>query len=225
MKSTREEIYNLMTPEFKLPQVAESLQDFVVAEDIQGYTNYEIHNAVRNSLIEIGEDPDRQGLVKTPDRVARMYDELTAGYSTDHVKLINGALFDVEYNEPVLVKDIEFYSLCEHHMLPFFGRAYVAYIPNGKVIGLSKIPRIVEMFARRLQVQERMTAEIAQFIQETLNPKGVAVLIEGSHMCAMMRGVKKSQTSMTTTRMLGAYENDAYLRSEFLAHVSRQHTD
>jgi len=214
-----------MTPEFKLPQVAESLQDFVVAEDIQGYTNYGIHNAVRNILIEIGEDPDRQGLVKTPDRVARMYDELTAGYSTDHVKLINGALFDVDYNEPVLVKDIEFYSLCEHHMLPFFGRAYVAYIPNGKVIGLSKIPRIVEMFARRLQVQERMTAEIAQFIQETLNPKGVAVLIEGSHMCAMMRGVKKSQTSMTTTRMLGAYENDAYLRSEFLAHVSRRHTD
>jgi GTP cyclohydrolase I len=123
------------------------------------------------------------------------------------------------------VKDIEFYSLCEHHMLPFFGRAYVAYIPDGKVIGLSKIPRIVDMFARRLQVQERMTAEIAQFLQETLNPKGVAVLVEGAHMCAMMRGVKKSQTSMSTTTMLGAFKDDPVLRSEFLAQVARVRRD
>jgi GTP cyclohydrolase I len=184
-----------------------------------------IEDAVRGILLTIGEDPERQGLMKTPDRVARMYDELTAGYRTDPVKLINGALFDVDYSEMVLVKDIEFYSLCEHHMLPFFGRAYVAYIPDGKVIGLSKIPRIVEMFARRLQVQERMTAEIAQFLQDTLNPKGVAVLVEGAHMCAMMRGVKKSQASMSTTTMLGAFKDDPVLRSEFLAQVARVRRD
>lgn len=184
-----------------------------------------IEGAVRDILLSIGEDPQRQGLVKTPDRVARMYDELTAGYRTDPEKLINGALFDVDYSEMVLVKDIEFYSLCEHHMLPFFGRAYVAYIPNGKVIGLSKIPRIVEMFARRLQVQERMTAEIANFLQETLNPRGVAVLVEGAHMCAMMRGVKKSQASMSTTTMLGAFKDDPVLRSEFLAQVARVRRD
>ena len=184
-----------------------------------------ISAAVTDILLSIGEDPERQGLLKTPDRVARMYDELTAGYHTDPVKLVNGALFDVDYSEMVLVNDIEFYSLCEHHMLPFFGRAYVAYIPNGKVIGLSKIPRIVEMFARRLQVQERMTAEIAQFLQETLNPRGVAVLVEGSHMCAMMRGVKKSQASMSTTTMLGAFKDDPVLRSEFLAQVSRSRKD
>jgi GTP cyclohydrolase I len=184
-----------------------------------------IEEAVRDILLTIGEDPQRQGLVKTPDRVARMYDELTAGYRTDPEKLINGALFDVDYSEMVLVKDIEFYSLCEHHMLPFFGRAYVAYIPDGKVIGLSKIPRIVEMFARRLQVQERMTAEIANFLQETLNPRGVAVLVEGAHMCAMMRGVKKSQASMSTTTMLGAFKDDPVLRSEFLAQVARQRRD
>ena len=214
-----------MTPKLQLPQVAESLQDFVVGEDIREYSSYGIHTAVRDILIEIGENPDRQGLVKTPDRVARMFDELTAGYSIDPVKLINGALFDVDYDEMVLVKDIEFHSLCEHHMLPFYGRAYVAYIPNGKVIGLSKIPRIVDMYARRLQVQERMTTEIAQFLQETLNAKGVAVLVDGSHMCAMMRGVKKSQVSMTTTRMLGEFEEDANLRAEFLAHVSRKLND
>ena len=184
-----------------------------------------IEGAVRDILLTIGEDPERQGLMKTPDRVARMYDELTAGYRTDPVQLINGALFDVDYSEMVLVKDIEFYSLCEHHMLPFFGRAYVAYIPDGKVIGLSKIPRIVEMFARRLQVQERMNAEIAQFLQETLNPKGVAVLVEGAHMCAMMRGVKKSQASMSTTTMLGAFKDDPVLRSEFLAQVARIRRD
>jgi GTP cyclohydrolase I len=168
----------------------------------------------------IGEDPNRQGLLKTPDRVARMYSELTAGYYTDPVKLINGAIFDVDYNEMVLVKDIEFHSLCEHHMLPFYGRAHVAYIPDGKVIGLSKIPRIVEMFARRLQVQERMTTEIANFLDGRLNPQGVAVVVEGAHMCAMMRGVKKSQVNMTTNVFLGAYKDDPQLRSEFLSHLA-----
>jgi GTP cyclohydrolase I len=196
-----------------------------VIESVTVEDSSPIEGAVRDILLTIGEDPERQGLMKTPDRVARMYDELTAGYRTDPVKLINGALFDVDYSEMVLVKDIEFYSLCEHHMLPFFGRAYVAYIPDGKVIGLSKIPRIVEMFARRLQVQERMTAEIAQFLQDTLNPKGVAVLVEGAHMCAMMRGVKKSQASMSTTTMLGAFKDDPVLRSEFLAQVARVRRD
>lgn len=208
----------------------ETIQNFLVFQEPLVETEVRandavIGNAVRDILLSIGEDPERQGLLKTPDRVARMYDELTAGYRIDPVKLINGALFDVDYSEMVLVKDIEFYSLCEHHMLPFFGRAYVAYIPNGKVIGLSKIPRIVEMFARRLQVQERMTAEIANFLQETLNPKGVAVLVEGAHMCAMMRGVKKSQASMSTTTMLGAFKDDPVLRSEFLAQVTRSRRD
>ena len=195
-------------------------QEPLVETEVRGDEST-ISAAVTEILLSIGEDPERQGLLKTPDRVARMYDELTAGYHTDPVKLVNGALFDVDYSEMVLVNDIEFYSLCEHHMLPFFGRAYVAYIPDGKVIGLSKIPRIVEMFARRLQVQERMTSEIAQFLQETLNPRGVAVLVEGSHMCAMMRGVRKSQASMSTTTMLGAFKDDPVLRSEFLVQVSR----
>lgn len=199
----------------------ESMQDFIVVEEGETQIHYGLSAAVRDILIDIGEDPDRQGLVKTPERVAKMYDELTAGYRTDPVKLVNGALFDVEYSEMVLVKDIEFYSMCEHHMLPFFGKAHVAYIPDGKVIGLSKIPRIVEMFARRLQVQERMTSEIAQFLQDVTSPRGVAVIVEGQHMCAMMRGVKKSQANMTTSTMLGDFKEDPLLRGEFLAHVSR----
>jgi GTP cyclohydrolase I len=150
-----------------------------------------------------------------------MYDELMAGYHTDPIKLINGAMFDVDYDEMVVVKDIEFYSMCEHHMLPFFGRAHVAYIPDGKVIGLSKIPRIVEMFARRLQVQERMTTQIAEFLEEVLHPKGVAVVVEGAHMCSMMRGVKKSSASMTTSAMLGSFRDNPKTRAEFLEHVKR----
>jgi GTP cyclohydrolase IA len=205
-------------------KVMQPLQNFVLAEE-QIEQHAPIDNAVRDILFAIGEDPDRQGLTKTPDRVARMFQELTAGYSTDPVKLVNGALFDVDYSEMVLVKDIEFYSLCEHHMLPFFGRAHVAYIPEGKVVGLSKIPRVVEMFARRLQVQERMTAEIAGFLEEVLNPKGVAVIVEGSHMCAMMRGVKKAETNMTTSTYLGAYKTDQSLRNEFLAHIARPYHD
>ena len=206
-----------MTLKSHLPQTAQPLEGFIVAPEI-GETP--IHSAVREILLQVGEDPDRQGLLKTPDRVARMYGEITAGYHIDTEKLINGALFDVDYSEMVLVKDIEFYSMCEHHMLPFFGHAHVAYIPDGKVIGLSKIPRIVDMFARRLQVQERMTSEIARFIDDTLHPRGVAVIVEGQHMCAMMRGVKKSQTRMVTRSMLGAYKDDAALRSELLAMIS-----
>ena len=153
--------------------------------------NGRVEAAVREILIEIGEDPDRQGLVGTPDRVHRMYAELTAGYHVDPERLINGAIFDVDYREMVVVKDIPFYSLCEHHLLPFFGTAAVAYIPRGRVIGLSKIPRIVEMYARRLQVQERLTQQIADFLQERLDPQGVGVVIEATHLCAVMRGVRK----------------------------------
>jgi GTP cyclohydrolase IA len=196
------------------------LEDFMVPE-VTIPEHALTHHAVHNILVDIGEDPEREGLMKTPDRVARMYEEVTAGYHTDPVKLINGALFDVEYSDMVLVKDIEFYSMCEHHMLPFFGHAHVAYIPNGKVIGLSKIPRIVDMYARRLQVQERMTAEVAHFLMDTLNAKGVAVLVEGQHMCAMMRGVKKSETNMVTRTMLGEFEKDSILRSEFMAEVNK----
>ena len=153
--------------------------------------------------------------------MAKAYAELTAGYHVNTAELINNAVFDVEYDEMVLVKDIDFFSLCEHHMLPFYGKAHVAYIPNGKVIGLSKIPRIVEMFARRLQVQERMTQQIADFLQETLQPQGVAVVVEGQHLCAAMRGVKKANARMTTSAMLGSFKHNPQTRGEFLDHVGR----
>jgi GTP cyclohydrolase I len=178
-----------------------------------------IELAVRMILANVGEDPYRQGLEGTPDRIARMYSEVLGGYDVDIEKLINGALFDVAYDEMIVVKDIEFYSMCEHHMLPFFGRAHVAYIPTDKVVGLSKIPRIVEMFARRLQVQERMTRQIADTIDEILNPQGVAVVIEGNHMCSMMRGVKKQEASMVTSAMLGCFKNSDKTRNEFLNHL------
>jgi GTP cyclohydrolase I len=182
----------------------------------------EIRSAVRNILSNIGEEPDREGLLNTPDRVARMYDELTSGYHTDPVKLINDALFDVDYDEMVVVRDIDFYSLCEHHMLPFLGKAHVAYIPNGKVVGLSKIPRVVEMFARRLQVQERLTSQIANFLNEVLHPKGVAVVVDGMHMCSMMRGVKKANASMTTSKMIGMFKENQKTRAEFMNHINGQ---
>lgn len=172
-------------------------------------------------LKAVGEDPEREGLRNTPDRVARMYTELLSGYHTDPEKIINGALFNINYDEMVLVRDIEFYSLCEHHMLPFLGRAHVAYLPAGKVIGLSKIPRIVDMYARRLQVQERMTRQIADLIQTTLEPQGVAVVVEGMHLCAMMRGVKKHDARMTTSAMHGAFRRNVATRQEFLANISR----
>jgi GTP cyclohydrolase I len=181
----------------------------------------DIECAVRDILTTIGEDVDREGLLRTPNRVARMYEELTAGYHVDPVRLINDAIFDVEYDEMVIVRNIDFYSLCEHHMLPFLGQAHVAYIPNGKVIGLSKIPRIVEMFARRLQVQERMTQQIGEFLQETLQPRGVAVVCEGVHMCAAMRGVKKANARMVTSAMLGSFKTGQATRSEFFAHIER----
>ncbi len=180
-----------------------------------------IESSVRKILTAVGEDPTREGLLRTPERVARMYEELLQGYRTDPVALINDALFQEEYDEMVIVRDIEFYSLCEHHMLPFIGRAHVAYIPNGRVIGLSKIPRVVEMFARRLQVQERMTRQIADFIQEVLDPVGVAVVVEALHLCSMMRGVKKHDSRMTTSTMLGTFRKNMATRMEFLDNISR----
>ena len=167
-------------------------------------------------LSAIGEDPLREGLVRTPERVANAYEEILGGYTTDPNKLINDALFTVDYDEMVIVKDIEYFSLCEHHMLPFFGRAHVAYLPRNKVLGLSKIPRIVDMFAHRLLVQERMALLIAKFIRDAINPLGVGVVIEGQHLCMMMRGIKKEQASMTTSAMLGGFRNNLATRMEFL---------
>lgn len=180
-----------------------------------------IEHATGEILTAVGEDPTREGLLNTPHRVAKMYGELLSGYRTDPVQLINNAIFDVEYDDMVIVKDIEFSSLCEHHMLPFIGHAHVAYIPRGKVIGLSKIPRIVDMFALRLQVQERMTRQIANFINEVLDPIGVAVVVDGKHMCSMMRGVEKHDSSMTTSTMLGAFRSNQSTRNEFMAHLGR----
>ena len=176
--------------------------------------------AIREILVSVGEDPDREGLTRTPQRIARMYDEILAGYKTDPVALVNEALFDVSYDEMVVVKDIEFFSMCEHHMLPFYGRAHVAYIPTKKVIGLSKIPRIVDMFARRLQVQERMTSQIADLLDEVLTPQGVAVVVEASHLCSMMRGIKKQHSKMVTSAMLGCFKENTKTRNELLHHLS-----
>jgi len=184
-------------------------------------TNPRVEAAVREILDEIGEDPDRDGLLGTPARVHRMYTELTAGYHVDPARLINGAIFEEDYSEMVVVKDIPFYSLCEHHLLPFFGSAAVAYIPRGRLIGLSKVPRVVEMYARRLQVQERLTQEIADFLQDNLQPQGVGVVLEATHLCASMRGVRKPGTVMTTSAVLGLFRSRDKTRAEFLAHLER----
>ncbi|MBI3739980.1 MAG: GTP cyclohydrolase I FolE [Chloroflexi bacterium] len=177
--------------------------------------------AVLALLTALGEKPEREGLKNTPRRVARMYTELLSGYHADPHKIVNDALFNITYDEMVIVRDIEFYSLCEHHMLPFLGRVHVAYMPAGKVIGLSKIPRIVDMYARRLQVQERMTRQIADLIQELLEPNGVAVVVEGLHLCSMMRGVKKHDARMTTSAMHGSFRTNMATRQEFLDNISR----
>ena len=186
----------------------------------------QIPQAVTEILRAVGEDPTREGLQRTPERVARMYEELTEGYHVDPEKLINEAIFDVDYDDMVIVRDIDYASLCEHHMLPFLGRAHVAYLPRGKVIGLSKIPRIVEMFARRLQVQERMTMEIADFLMTHLHPKGVAVVVEGQHLCSMIRGVRKPNSTMVTSAMRGGFRSDQRTRSELMALLRlHQHQD
>lgn len=175
-----------------------------------------LEGLVAQVLSALGEDPKREGLLQTPHRVAKAYEFLTEGYRQDVEKVLNGAIFNEQYSEMVIVKEIDFFSLCEHHMLPFFGRAHIAYIPNGKIVGLSKIPRIVEVFSRRLQVQERLTQQIAQTLYDALNPDGVGVVVEARHMCMMMRGVEKQNSVATTSAMLGTFRDDVKTRAEFL---------
>ncbi|MBR7118992.1 MAG: GTP cyclohydrolase I FolE [Lentisphaeria bacterium] len=170
---------------------------------------------VRQMLIELGEDPDREGLLKTPERVARSYEFLTRGYRQDLEKVVNGALFEAESDDMVIVRDIEFFSLCEHHMLPFFGKCHVGYIPKKKIIGVSKIARIVDVFARRLQVQERMTKQIAQALMDILDAEGVGVVVEGQHLCMQMRGVEKQHSVMTSSSMRGSFRRELATRNEF----------
>ena len=179
-----------------------------------------IEKLTKELLIQIGEDPSREGIVRTPERVAKAWEYFCRGYSQDLSSIINNAVFTEEYDEMVTIKDIDFFSLCEHHLLPFFGKAHVAYIPNGKIIGLSKVPRIVEMFSRRLQVQERMTQQIAETLKGVLNPKGVAVVLEGEHMCMQMRGVEKQNSYATTSSMTGIFLKDSRTREEFLNIIS-----
>ena len=193
-------------------------------EEMSSLEGVGISDQVRKMLMGLGEDPDREGLVRTPLRFEKAMQYLTSGYNQKLEDLVNDALFTVDYDEMVIVKDIEFYSLCEHHMLPFFGKAHVAYIPDGKVIGLSKIPRIIDMFARRLQVQERLTHQIAEAVQNVIQPKGVGVIIEARHFCMMMRGVEKQCSSTVTSAMLGAFRAKE-TRSEFLSLVKRTGID
>ena len=173
----------------------------------------------RELLLRIGEDPSRDGLAETPERVEKAMASLTQGYTMDVATVLNGALFEVDYDEMVMVKDVEFYSLCEHHLLPFFGKVHVAYVPNGRVIGLSKIPRLVEMFSRRLQVQERMTTEIADAIAQAIEPQGVGVIVEAQHLCMMMRGVEKQHSATVTSAMRGVFKTQMQTRNEFLSLV------
>ncbi len=176
-----------------------------------------MENLIRGLLLEIGENVEREGLAKTPVRVKEMYQFLTKGYREDPKALINEAIYEQKYDEMILVKDIQIFSLCEHHLMPFFGKAHVAYLPNGKIIGLSKVARLVDMFARRLQVQERLTVEIAQIIQENLEPKGVAVVIEAQHLCMQMRGVEKQGSTVITSEMSGRFRADPRTREEFMS--------
>jgi len=184
-----------------------------------------MQDIIRQLLAELGEDPSREGLVDTPKRVEKSLRFLTHGYAADVDAVLNNALFTVDYNEMVIVKDVDFYSLCEHHLLPFFGRCHVAYIPQGRVIGLSKIPRLVEIFARRLQVQERLTNQIAETLREKIRPLGVAVVMEASHLCMSMRGVEKQNSVAVTSAMLGVFQHDARTRMEFLDLIRRPDSD
>ena len=184
-----------------------------------------VAKGVRSILEAVGDEIDAQGTADTPRRVARMYDELLSGYTIDPRQLLNGALFDVEYDEMVVVADIDFYSLCEHHLLPFYGKAHVGYLPYKKVVGLSKIPRLVDMFARRLQVQERMTQQIATFMDDLISPRGVGVVVEGTHLCTAMRGVHKAGAKMVTSAVKGVFRSNPSTREEFMAHVRYRGSD
>ena len=180
-------------------------------------TSATFQELLREMLVRLGEDPGRDGLVRTPERMQRSLEYLTKGYREDPEKLLKGALFNVDYDEMVIVKDIEMFSLCEHHLLPFFGKVHVAYLPKGKVIGLSKLPRLIDIFARRLQVQERLTTQIAETIERAIEPQGVGVVIEARHLCMMMRGVEKQHSSAVTSSMLGAFREEKETRDEFLS--------
>jgi GTP cyclohydrolase I len=188
-----------------------------------GSDSFDLRPHIRALLAGVGEDPDREGLVKTPERVDKAFRFLTQGYAQDVDELLNKALFTVDYDEMVVVKDIDVFSLCEHHLLPFFGKAHVAYIPNGKVLGLSKIPRLVDAFARRLQVQERLTVQVAEAIQDTLGPRGVGVVIEAMHLCMIMRGVEKQNSVAITSCMKGAFRDQQQTREEFLSLIRKKH--
>jgi len=185
-------------------------------------TNHDILEQITRKLLkEIGENPDREGLVRTPSRVAKSWEFFSRGYNQNLEDIINNAIFEEDAKDMVIVRDVEFFSLCEHHLLPFFGKAHVGYIPNGKVIGLSKIPRIIDMFSRRLQVQERLTHQVAEVLQDVLNPIGVAVVMEGRHMCMQMRGVEKQNSFASTSAMLGQFRKSSETRSEFLSIINR----
>lgn len=185
--------------------------------------NYDmIEKFVKNLLQEVGEDPGREGLINTPNRVAKAYEFLTQGYKLNIEEILNDAIFNEKYDEMVIVKDIDFYSLCEHHLLPFYGKVHVAYIPNGKIVGLSKIPRLTDIYAQRLQIQERMTQEIADTLDKYLTPRGVGVVVEAYHMCMMMRGVQKQNSITTTSAMHGIFKEDARTRTEFLNLIAQK---
>jgi GTP cyclohydrolase I len=185
-------------------------------------TSATFEELVREMLVRLGENPQREGLVRTPERVQKAFEFLTRGYSEDPDTLLKNALFTVNYDEMVIVKDVEMFSLCEHHMLPFFGKVHVAYIPNGKVIGLSKIPRLIELFSRRLQIQERLTTQIAETIQKVIQPQGVGVVIEARHLCMMMRGVEKQHSAAVTSSMLGCFREEQETRTEFLSLIRQR---
>ena len=185
-------------------------------------TTATFENLVREILVRLGEDPEREGLLRTPERVHHAFQFLTKGYQQDPDTMLKNALFTVSYDEMVIVKDVEVFSLCEHHMLPFFGKVHVAYIPNGKVIGLSKIPRLIEIFSRRLQIQERLTTQIAETIQKAIQPQGVGVVIEARHLCMMMRGVEKQHSSAVTSSMLGCFRDEQETRTEFLSLINHR---
>ncbi len=215
LAASHPEVIPNMAIRLSKPYTTRAVDDF---DDTEGVYAPRLESLIRDQLLEIGEDPDREGLVRTPLRVAKAMDFLTSGYTTSVEEVVNGAIFDAEgASEMVVVRDVEYYSMCEHHMLPFFGKATVAYLPKGKIIGLSKVARIVDVFARRLQVQERLTNQVADAMEEILDPLGVGVVIEGKHLCMMMRGVQKQDSNMITSAMRGTFRTDARTRSEFLS--------
>ncbi len=205
----------------KKVKINEDSDNNILSVSYNGESLKKIEKSIVTILSEIGEDPNREGLLSTPKRVAKAYKFLTKGYGEDIEKILNNAVFNEHYDEMVIVKDIDFYSLCEHHLLPFFGKCHIAYIPNGKIVGLSKLPRMVEMFSRRLQVQERMTREIGDMINKVLEPKGVGVVTEASHLCMMMRGVEKQNSIATASAMLGRFKSDEKTRTEFLKLIGK----